>query len=128
MSLETRILIVDDDPVNRELFRWALCEHCQIDELTNGNGAADQIVRGAYDLVLLDIMMPLVDGVEVVEELGQSRPDLLQQVVVVTAALNTEFASRIRAWPVGALVERPYDPEDILALYNKHIGPERQPA
>ena len=128
MTLEARILVVDDDPVNRELFRWSLSGHCEIDEMTNGDGAAEQIIREGYDLVLLDIMMPVVDGVEVVETLGETRPDLLEQVVVVTAALNTDFATRIRAYPVGALVERPYDPEEILALYKKHVGTERQPA
>lgn len=116
-----RILIVDDDPVNREIFRWSLQPFCEIDELSNGEGAASQIVREEYDLVLLDVMMPLVDGIEVVERLNSKRADLLRRVLVVTAAMNHSVLEQLRPFPLAGIVERPYDPEGIKALYSQYF-------
>lgn len=56
------VLIVDDDSINREIFRRALDGICDISERGNGVGTALAIREGRPDLVFLDLMMPIVDG------------------------------------------------------------------
>jgi len=111
-----RILIVDDDAVNREIFRWSLEGLCEIDELTSGVGAATRIVDVDYDLVVLDVMMPIIGGIEVVEDVSRMRADLLPRILVVTAALNSRLLEKLSPFPLAGVIERPYDPEQISKI------------
>lgn len=114
-----RLLIIDDDDVNRELFRWALEDRYELHELPNGIGAAEEICSGRYDLVFLDIMMPIVNGVEVIESVAEHDRDSLSSIIVVTAALNANTRQKLAGFPVADIVERPYQPEEISALVDR---------
>ena len=114
--MANRILIVDDDAVNREIFRWSLEGQCEIDELTSGVGAASRIAEVEYDLVVLDVMMPIIGGVEVVEDVNRSRADLLPRILVVTAAMNQRLVEQLSVFPLAGVIERPYDPEQISKI------------
>lgn len=116
-----RILIIDDDSVNREIFRWALDADFHIDEMSNGVGAAARISGGGYDLVLLDIMMPIVDGVEVVEDLAETDRAALARVLVVTAALNTRLTEQLGRYPLAGIAARPHDPAEIQVLIGQYL-------
>ncbi len=120
--MPNRILIVDDDAVNREIFRWSLAETCEIDELTNGVGAADLIAEREYDLVLLDVMMPVVGGVEVVEDVSRSRADLLPRILVVTAAMSQTLVEQLSAFPLAGVKERPFNPEQITQMCAPYLN------
>ena len=117
-----KILVVDDDAVNRELFRWALQDNHEIDELTSGVGAADAIRTGVYDLVLLDVMMPIIGGEEVVTDLAGTRADLLKRVLVVTAAMNQPLVDRMTEQGVAGVKQRPYDPEEIAEMVRTYVA------
>lgn len=116
-----RILIIDDDSVNREIFRWALDADFEIDEMQNGVGAVARIADGDYDLVLLDIMMPIVDGVEVVRDLAGADLAALARVLVVTAALNTRVTDQLSNYPLAGIAARPYDPVEIQSLVGQYL-------
>jgi CheY-like chemotaxis protein len=116
-----RILIIDDNETNREVFKWALAGICTIDEMSDGVGAASKIAGSDYDLIFLDLMMPMVDGYEVVNDLAYDHPDKLKDVVVVTAVLDQDKVSDLKTQGVAAVVERPYTPDDIKALYARHV-------
>ena len=115
------VLIVDDDPVNREIFRWALEPLCHLTERVNGIGVADHIRETRPRVVFLDLMMPMVDGFEVIEELRTLAPDLLCRVVVVTAAMDHPKAEAINAAGDVPIHLRPYDNADIVELYQKYV-------
>ncbi|MDG2045122.1 MAG: response regulator [Maricaulis sp.] len=117
----THILIIDDNETNREVFKWALADFCTIDDMSDGVGAASKIAESDYDLIFLDLMMPMVDGYEVITELAFDNPDKLKDVVVVTAVLDQDKVASLRNQGVAAIVERPYTPDDIKALYHAHI-------
>jgi CheY-like chemotaxis protein len=116
-----RILIIDDDSVNREIFRWALGAEFEIHEMKSGIGAADRISGGDYDLVVLDLMMPVVDGVEVVKDLAHVDQSALARVLVVTAALNTHATEQLSGYPLAGIAARPYDPDEIKVLVGRHL-------
>jgi len=121
-QLPNRILIVDDDAVNREIFRWSLEKTCEIDELTSGVGAAEKIAKHEYDLVLLDVMMPMVSGVEVVEDLSRMRADLLPRILVVSAAMSQTLIDQLAEFPLAGVRERPYDPLQITAMCAPYLN------
>lgn len=116
-----RILIIDDNETNREVFKWALADICAIDEMSDGVGAASKIASSNYDLIFLDLMMPMVDGYEVVSDLAFDHPEKLRDVVIVTAVLDQDKVADLQKQGVAAVVERPYTPDDIKKLYKTHM-------
>lgn len=111
------VLIVDDNSINREVFRRALDGVCNISERPNGVGTAQAIHEGQPDLVFLDLMMPIVDGFQVIEELVGLAPELLPRIVVVSAATDQNGVSELRSQGVAGIHQRPYAPDEILALF-----------
>ena len=78
-----RLLIVDDEPLARRLLREYLIKHSDIEiigECTNGEQAVESILKDEPDLILLDIHMPCLNGIEVLEMTGRS-----QGVIFTTA-------------------------------------------
>ena len=119
-STPISVLIVDDDSINREIFRRALDGICNISERPNGVGTALAIREGRPDLVFLDLMMPIVDGFQVIEELLGSAPELLPRIVVVSAATDQHGVEELRGRGIAGVHERPYAPDDILALFHRY--------
>ena len=81
-----RVLIVDDNRASRDLIRAILkTVRCHIIEATNGREALDMIQRDRPDLVLLDIDMPVLDGLAVVKKIREDASLANLPVVAVTA-------------------------------------------
>ncbi len=110
------ILIVDDSEQNREiLMAYLEKENYRIEFACDGIEALDKVKNNPPDLILLDIMMPGMDGFEVCSTLKENRETRLIPVVMVTA-LN-EKKDRIRGIEVGSddFVSSPFDKEELLA-------------
>jgi two-component system sensor histidine kinase/response regulator len=110
-----KILIVDDDPVNREL----LCAFLdgsgyQLFEADSGEGALALVEATAPDLVLLDIMMPGLGGLETVKRLKARAIDQFLPVVLVTAL--SEQSARLEGLRAGAdeFLTKPVDRHELL--------------
>src|SRR5665213_2657397 len=96
-----RLLVVDDIPDNRELLRRRLERlGYEVAEADGGLAALELIGREAFDLILLDVMMPEMDGLEVLRRLRQVHsPDALP-VIMVTAKTTAE--DMVAALELGA--------------------------
>src|SRR5262249_33405808 len=106
-----RILVVDDDRDAREFISVMLEDTgYAVDQATNGREALEKIERQQPDLVLLDIMMPVMDGWTVLERL-QGRT-YAPRIVVLSA-----YADLPRALAAGArgCVPKPFHPAELLA-------------
>lgn len=108
----THILIVDDAKINRELLRAMLEEdNVSISEAENGQEAIELIDGGAtpYDLLLLDINMPVVDGFGVLEHMHEKHLMEDTPVIMISAENTTDFMDR--AYSLGATdyIPRPFD-------------------
>jgi DNA-binding NarL/FixJ family response regulator len=64
--------------------------------------------------VILDLLMPIADGFAVLEYLSRERPAMLQQVVILTAAVTPRDAERVRQYPVCAIIRKPFEVEALL--------------
>ena len=92
----TRVLVVEDDPTQREWIRsWLAPEHWQTTEAENGLVALDKIVKDPPDIILLDLMMPEMDGFQFIAAL-QARPGWRKIPVIVITALDLTAADRER--------------------------------
>ena len=103
------------------LKEWLVEEGFSVDMAASGPQALEQLSRQPYQLMLLDIKMPGMDGVEVLQTAKENSPDL--NVIMMTAYATVETA--VEAMKIGALdyLIKPFDPEAIIP----RIGPENLP-
>ncbi len=115
-----KILIADDHPVFLRGLRQILAETPDINvtgEAANGWEVLSQVRAGNYDLVLLDITMPGMTGIEVLNQLKKERPDL--PVLVLTAHPEEQYAVRaLKAGAAGYLTKESA-PDELVAAVRK---------
>ena len=106
-----KILVVDDDPTMVKLINVNLkLNNYSVVEATSGEQALDVLAAETFDLIVLDIMMPGVDGWEVLKRIRSSRETEEMPVILVTA--KTQDSDVIRGWELGAdeYVIKPFNP------------------
>src|SRR5690625_2614208 len=109
---EARILVVDDEERFRRLLRMYLeRENYEIEEAENGEDALQMALDTEYDLILLDIMMPGMDGIEVCQELRKQKAT---PVIMLTA--KGEEANRVQGFEVGTddYIVKPFSPREVV--------------
>jgi signal transduction histidine kinase/DNA-binding NarL/FixJ family response regulator len=121
-----RILIVDDEPANRRLLEAILVpEGYSVSQAENGDQALGLIAAGEADLVLLDVMMPGIDGIEVCRRVRGDLQLPLLPVIMVTAL--TDRDSRTRGKDAGAdeFLTKPVFEEELLARVRNLFSTQR---
>ena len=116
-----RILVAEDDESIRVMVERLLIRHgYTVVAVQNGGEAIEKIAHEQYDAVLLDFMMPVAGGFDVIDWMFENRPDAAKAcVIVVTAAiseLKTFDASR-----VFAVIKKPFDIDDLLATVDRCV-------
>ncbi|MDQ6802044.1 MAG: response regulator [Acidobacteriota bacterium] len=109
------VLVVDDDQALRGLFATLLGkEGFAVDTAADGRLAFDQIRRHNYSVILLDLMMPEVNGFELLDRLERDSPSLLQKVIVMTGASQrtTQNLDPSRVW---GLIRKPFDIDNLVS-------------
>ena len=109
-----KILIADDDLPLRGLLRLVAARAgFEVDIASNGAEALEKIRTNTYAVAVIDLMMPLMSGYDVVDHLAEmaSRP----QVVVVTA-MNDARLARLNSAVVSSILRKPFDIEMLSAV------------
>lgn len=115
MAKEISILIVDDEESVRDsLFNWFVEDGYRVECAENAARALNMIENGSFDIILADIKMPGMDGLEMMKRIKVIRPDAI--VIVMTAFATVDTA--VRALKEGAFdyVTKPFDPDDLSHL------------
>jgi len=120
------VLVVDDDAMNRVMLSRLLTrEGYAVTEANDGAAALELVDKHAFDLVLLDVMMPGIDGLQVLETLRKTRSVAELPIIMATA----EDSSRdvVRALKLGAndYVTKPLDFSVVLARVQTHLSLKR---
>ena len=84
-----RVLVIEDDNATRALLASGLSEDFEVEDASNGQDAIEMLQAKRFDSLVLDMMMPVMDGFGVLHFLERHRPDLLERVIVVTGADDT---------------------------------------
>ncbi|WP_010173025.1 response regulator transcription factor [Bacillus coahuilensis] len=112
MDKEIRILVVDDEDRIRRLLRMYLeRENYLIDEASDGNEALELALENSYDCILLDIMMPEKDGIEVCQAIREKKAT---PVIMLTA--KGEESNRVQGFEVGTddYIVKPFSPREVV--------------
>jgi two-component system, OmpR family, copper resistance phosphate regulon response regulator CusR len=109
-----RILVIEDEPrILAFLARGLEAEGFTVDGAADGAEGLRRGGRGSYDLVVLDLLLPRLDGLSLLRELQQLRPEL--PVVIVSA--RTDLETKLRGFGLGACdyVSKPFSFDELLA-------------
>jgi DNA-binding response OmpR family regulator len=109
-----RILVIEDEPrIMSFLSRAFEAEGFEVDGADNGSDGFERAVRGPYDLVILDLLLPRLDGLRVMRELHRRRPEL--PVVIVSA--RSDLPTKLRGFEFGAndYLTKPFAVDELLA-------------
>ncbi|MBI5255331.1 MAG: response regulator [Burkholderiales bacterium] len=124
-----RVLVVDDVAGNRSL----LCEMLgalgfEVDEAEHGQAALDHVMRQVPDLVLMDSLMPTMDGLEATRRLRERLS--AQALPVIAVSANASDADRARCFEAGAngFLPKPIERNSLLALLAEHLHLQWQDA
>jgi DNA-binding response OmpR family regulator len=108
-------LVVDDDQALRGLFTTLLSRRgFNVDCAEDGRVAFDQINRNAYSVILVDLMMPDLNGFELLGRMERDSPLLLPRVIVMTSASQRDIEGfdTSRIW---GLIRKPFDIDNLLS-------------
>ncbi len=113
---EARVLVADDDQAIRQL----LCtivdrEGLAVDCVADGAEAIERLKEREYSVVLLDLMMPRVDGFGVVEYLKQNPPSRMPVVLVITAYADQKF-KEIDSRVVAGVLRKPFEVAELGSI------------
>ncbi len=125
---EKYALVVDDKAENREVLRRALeKEGWQVSEAENGQVALEKLAEQTPSLILLDLMMPVMDGFEFVMEMHKLDSSPAIPIVVVTAKdVTEEDRRRLNGDVVGLIEKGGLDRESLLAQLREQVAAIRR--
>ncbi len=124
MSIEELILIIDDEVGMRKYLQRLFVDNgYRVVSASNGEQGLEELSRSAPDLVLVDLKMPKVDGIEFLKEAKKKSPTL--PIIIMTAYGSMESA--IEAMKLGAYdyINKPFDMDEILLAVNKALEKKR---
>lgn len=113
MSKRTKILVVDDEETIREVVRRYLeKENYVVLEAADGYQALDLIKQKSPDLIVLDLMLPGIDGLSLTEHIRQER-----QIPIIMLTAKGEASDRIRGLDTGAddYITKPFSPQEVVS-------------
>jgi PAS domain S-box-containing protein len=121
-ALGGRVLLVEDNELNQQVAAELLyAMGCQVDIAGNGREALEQLERQRYDLVFMDMQMPVLDGLAATRELRQ-RPELADlPVVAMTANAMREDREACQAAGMNDFISKPFEPQTLHAVLQRWL-------
>ena len=111
-AVKPMILVCDDEEGLRESFKLILSDHYQLRFAINGLDALEQLNTFTPDLMLLDIKMPKLHGMEILKQVKQLKPTL--PVIIITGYQSVEMAQEAIKNGAADYIPKPFDSKQIL--------------
>ncbi len=120
------ILVVDDTPENIDILVGVLKTDYKVKAAPNGEKALQVVKKSPPDLILLDIMMPVMDGYETCRRLKENPASREIPIIFLTA--KTEIEEVVKGFDLGAVdyVTKPFNPTELMARVNTHLTIQQQ--
>ena len=113
---ETCVLVVEDDPAIRRLVKMILTRYgYRVDEAVDGLEAVLKLGLAEYDVIVLDLMLPQLDGFTFLNTFAENDPAMLKKIIVTSAASPAVIRDRLTKMPFTVLPK----PFDITALVER---------
>ncbi len=116
------VLVVDDDPDIRAMLGYTLRAEFNVRFAANGTDAIEQLAVNPPDAMVLDLVMPDLDGYEVLE--ARRERGLAPHTRVIMLTGKSHEADLVRSWALGAdaFLSKPTDPEQVAAKLRAHLA------
>ena len=124
-----RILLIEDDQYTRDFYHDLLSgEGYKVETAVDGKQGLDLILKGGWDLILLDIVMPKMDGLAVLEELENKKPQIPNGPIVILTVLGREETIKkgLKSGASGYFIKTAYNPEEILRGIKHYLKKPRE--
>ena len=116
---DIRLLLVEDNVLNQKLIFLTLSKYgFNIDVANNGKEALDKLKENSYDLILMDLMMPVMDGLEATRLIRQQEKGKAQKNIIIGLTANTYDADRDKCIRGGMdeYMAKPFDIEQFSKI------------
>ena len=118
---EVRILLVEDNPVNvmvasKFLTKWGV----QLETAENGRIALEKVKTSTFDLVLMDLKMPEMDGYEASREIRKLTSSI--PIIALTASATLEAQEKVFKAGMNGFITKPFNPNELQRIIIKHCG------
>lgn len=112
LAAHPRILVVDDDPDVRSVISLSLGRvgNMEVVEAHSGHDAIERLRRATYDAIVLDVMMPGLDGPSTLELIRTEFGDVETPVIFITAKVQPSEVRRLTSIGAAAVIAKPFDP------------------
>jgi CheY-like chemotaxis protein len=120
----TQILAVEDNPIGLMVLKHALKRHqIQVDTASSGRGALEAAGKRPYELVLMDLQMPEMDGLETTARMRKIPGYERVPIVALTADSSDELREVCRQHGMQAFLSKPFDTNELLAVISRYVKP-----
>ena len=124
MFKKPRMLIIDDDELIRKLYSEIFTsEKSDVETASDGQEGLDLLVQGGYDVVLLDLMMPVMDGMTTLRELALIKPTRANKHILVLTNMDFQptFEEAIALGAEGYLIKSAHTPDDVVRQVRSYL-------
>lgn len=122
-----RILLVEDNKINqivaaKFLSNWGLV----VEIADNGKIAVEMILKNEYDLVLMDLQMPEMDGYQATKVIREFEHERFQHlpIIALTASAMQPIQAQVKAVGMNDFISKPFQPDDLFTKLRRHIPPK----
>jgi DNA-binding response OmpR family regulator len=116
------VLVVEDDAAIRKLVSMVMTrEGYKVEVAPDGVEAVLKLGLTDYDLVILDLMMPNLDGFALIEKLNEHTPERLKSIIVTSAASPAVIRERLKGIPLDVL-PKPFDIKELAARVKRRLA------
>ena len=119
MKDKKSLLIVDDDIAHRTMLRILLDWQYEIYEADDGAEAVEAVSERYFDLILMDIRMSGVSGIEALDQIKSLRPEI--PVVMMTAYFSVDIAAQVRNRGASDCLGKPFDFDELKQTLEREI-------
>jgi len=123
-----KLLVVDDNPINQKFLFYSLKKHFDIEMANNGLEAVKVLEDKLFDVVLMDLSMPYMDGAEATLVIRESENQRNRNIPIIFVTTNDFEHERIRCMQSGAddYLIKPIDIEQLLKSIDFHIKEKQE--
>jgi DNA-binding response OmpR family regulator len=122
----SNILLLEDDDILQEIIEEYLIEHkFNVDSYSNGEEALDAIEKNSYDLLLLDINVPEINGFEILEYLREIKDRT--PIIFITSLTSVSNLQKAFELGVNDYLKKPFDLDELLVRIKYHLKSKKMP-
>jgi CheY-like chemotaxis protein len=120
---QVKLLIVDDNVFNQKILYYALKNYFEIESVNNGLEAIDLLEKQEFDVVIMDLSMPVMDGADATWQIRESDKFRNKFIPIIFVTTNDDDYEQTRCLDNGAddFLIKPVDTEQLISVINFHI-------